>query len=163
MNDALLSSKKMNYCTPRDFFAQLDAEFHFALDAAATEKSAKCEKYYTPETDGLSSPWNLAGGLFSATHRMGGRLGNGCGKPTKRPVKERRLFSSFQREQTPDISTITSIRMRKSGSSEDGFASWTKMGQLTLRPRFRRWWLSFEPLTGCQIRLGRVACEPYAN
>lgn len=62
MNDALLSSKKMDYCTPQDFFAQLDAEFHFTLDAAATEKSAKCEKYYTPETDGLASPWNLAGG-----------------------------------------------------------------------------------------------------
>ena len=42
MNGALLSSKKMDYCTPRDFFAELDREFHFTLDAAATEASAKC-------------------------------------------------------------------------------------------------------------------------
>lgn len=62
MNKALLSSVKMDYCTPRDFFDKLDAEFHFSLDAAATEKSAKCKAYYTPQTDGLTSPWNLAGG-----------------------------------------------------------------------------------------------------
>lgn len=62
MNAALLSSKKMDYCTPQGFFDRLNTEFHFALDAAATDKSAKCKKYYTPETDGLKSPWNLAGG-----------------------------------------------------------------------------------------------------
>ena len=62
MNDALLSSNKMDYCTPQEFFDTLNAEFHFTLDAAATEKSAKCKNFYTPETDGLKSPWNLAGG-----------------------------------------------------------------------------------------------------
>lgn len=31
-------------------------------DVAAGDKSAKCPAYYTPETDGLKSPWNLAGG-----------------------------------------------------------------------------------------------------
>lgn len=62
MNAALLSSKKMDYCTPQDFFDRLNAEFGFTLDAAATDKSAKCAAYYTPETDGLKSPWNLAGG-----------------------------------------------------------------------------------------------------
>lgn len=41
MNGALLSSKKMDYCTPQGFFDTLNAEFHFTLDAAATEKSAK--------------------------------------------------------------------------------------------------------------------------
>ena len=62
MNAALLSSKKMDYCTPQDFFDRLNEEFHFTLDAAATDKSAKCPAYYTPDTDGLKSPWNLAGG-----------------------------------------------------------------------------------------------------
>ena len=62
MNAALLSSKKMDYCTPQAFFDVLNREFSFTLDAAATAKSAKCPAYYTPETDGLSSPWNLAGG-----------------------------------------------------------------------------------------------------
>ena len=56
MNGALLSSKKMDYCTPQGFFDTLNAEFHFTLDAAATEKSAKCKQFYTPETDGLTAP-----------------------------------------------------------------------------------------------------------
>ena len=62
MNKAILNSKKMDYCTPQDFFESLNKEFSFTLDAAATSKSAKCKMYYTPETDGLSSPWNIAGG-----------------------------------------------------------------------------------------------------
>lgn len=85
MNAALLSSKKMDYCTPQDFFDRLNEEFHFTLDAAATDKSAKCPAYYTPETDGLKSPWNLAGGLYSATLHTGARLGNGFAKPTRNP------------------------------------------------------------------------------
>ena len=62
MNAALLSSKKMDYCTPQDFVDRLNDEFHITLDAAATDKSTKCPAYYPPETDGLKSPWNLAGG-----------------------------------------------------------------------------------------------------
>ena len=62
MNGALLSSKKMDYCTPQGLFDTLNAEFHFTLDAAATEKSAKCKQFYTPETDGLTAPWNIGGG-----------------------------------------------------------------------------------------------------
>lgn len=41
MNAALLSSKKMDWCTPQDFFDKLNAEFNFVLDAAATEKTKK--------------------------------------------------------------------------------------------------------------------------
>ena len=92
MNAALLSSKKMDYCTPQDFFDRLNEEFHFTLDAAATDKSAKCPAYYTPETDGLKSPWNLAGGLYSATLHTGARLGNGFAKPMKNPGAGQRLF-----------------------------------------------------------------------
>ena len=64
VNPVLLSSKKMDYCTPRDFFDQLDWEFHFTLDAAATEKSAKCSRYFTPETNGLERPWSCGGAVF---------------------------------------------------------------------------------------------------
>lgn len=58
MNSALLSSKKMDWCTPQDFFDHLNEEFGFVLDAAATDKTAKCPLYYTPETDGLSQSWD---------------------------------------------------------------------------------------------------------
>ena len=64
MNNALLSSKKMDWCTPQDFFDKLNEEFGFVLDAAATDKTAKCKLYYTPETDGLSQSWNRGGAVF---------------------------------------------------------------------------------------------------
>lgn len=64
MNRALLSSKKMDWCTPQDFFDRLDAEFGFELDAAATEKSAKCARYFTPETDALAQSWQVGGPVF---------------------------------------------------------------------------------------------------
>lgn len=62
MNKALLSSKNMCWCTPQDFFDKLNEEFCFTLDAAATDKTAKCPLYFTPETDGLKSSWKVAGG-----------------------------------------------------------------------------------------------------
>ena len=41
MNAALLSSKKMNWCTPQDVFGKLNDEFGFVLDAAASDRNAK--------------------------------------------------------------------------------------------------------------------------
>lgn len=46
MNRALLSSKNNNWCTPKKFFDELDSEFHFVLDVAANEKSAKCKDFF---------------------------------------------------------------------------------------------------------------------
>ena len=94
MNGALLSSKKMDYCTPQGFFDTMNAEFHFTLDAAATEKSAKCKQFYTPETDGLTAPWTIGGGGAAcfATRRMAGRLGRGYAKPMRRHRPEQRWF-----------------------------------------------------------------------
>lgn len=64
MNAALLSSRKMDWCTPQDFFDKLNEEFGFVLDAAATDKTAKCPLYFTPETDGLSQSWACGGAVF---------------------------------------------------------------------------------------------------
>lgn len=64
MNKALLSSKNMNWCTPQDFYDKLNDEFHFMLDAAATDKTAKCPQYFTPETDGLTQSWRCNGAVF---------------------------------------------------------------------------------------------------
>jgi len=44
--------------TPQYLFDELNAEFHFNLDACATEKNAKCKGYYTKEQDGLSQKWD---------------------------------------------------------------------------------------------------------
>ena len=55
MNGALLSSKNMGWCTPADFFRELDQEFHFNLDPAATDKSAQWARYFTPAVVGLKA------------------------------------------------------------------------------------------------------------
>ncbi len=44
--------------TPRWFFNQLDAEFHFTVDVAATKENALCDRYYTKESDGLIHDWS---------------------------------------------------------------------------------------------------------
>lgn len=59
MNAVHFSSENQTWCTPWAFFKEIDTEFHFDLDAAATERSAKCSNFYTPETDGLSQEWNV--------------------------------------------------------------------------------------------------------
>lgn len=64
MNSVLLSSQYMNWCTPRDFFEKLNAEFHFTLDAAATDATALCPDYFTPETDGLARSWATSGAVW---------------------------------------------------------------------------------------------------
>ena len=56
--EVLLSSKKMDWATPQDFFDKLNAEFHFTLDPCADDQNHKCEKYYTEEQDGLSQDWS---------------------------------------------------------------------------------------------------------
>jgi len=54
MNKKLMFSSKSDlWCTPQDLFDSLNKEFNFTFDLCATKKSAKCEKYYTPEQDAL--------------------------------------------------------------------------------------------------------------
>ena len=81
MNKALLSSKNMCWCTPQDFFDKLNEEFGFVLDSAATDKTAKCSLYYTPETDGLSQSWDRGGAVF-------------CNPPYGRERQDERLIDT---------------------------------------------------------------------
>lgn len=53
----MFSSKTDLWGTPQDLFDELDAEFHFDLDVCALPENAKCERYYTPEQDGLVQEW----------------------------------------------------------------------------------------------------------
>jgi len=54
----MLSSKDMTWETPQDFFNKLNEEFNFTLDPCATQQTAKCEKYFTLEIDGLKQNWD---------------------------------------------------------------------------------------------------------
>lgn len=57
MNAGLFSSKSDEWATPRDFYKELDAEFHFDLDPCSTHDNAKCALHYTIEDDGLTQNW----------------------------------------------------------------------------------------------------------
>ena len=43
--------------TPKELFDELNMVFHFTLDPCALPENAKCEKFFTPEDDGLSQNW----------------------------------------------------------------------------------------------------------
>lgn len=51
------STGKDNWATPPEFFSRVAERFSFVLDAAAEPWSAKTERYYTEEQDGLVQPW----------------------------------------------------------------------------------------------------------
>ena len=55
--DVLFSSKSDLWETPQDLFDKLNQEFGFTLDVCAIPENAKCQKFYTPEQDGLKMPW----------------------------------------------------------------------------------------------------------
>lgn len=88
MNKVLLSSKKMDWCTPVDFFNKLNKKFHFVLDPAATDKTAKCPLYYTPETDGLFKSWDRGGAVFCNPP-----YGREIGKWVKKAYEEAQVMS----------------------------------------------------------------------
>ena len=64
LNQGLFSSEKQDWCTPQQFFDELDAEFHFVLDAAATHQNSKCKRCFTPEDDGLIQNSDVGGAVY---------------------------------------------------------------------------------------------------
>ena len=54
----MFSSEETSWATPQKFFDRLNERFKFTLDPCASQKSAKCSKYYTKEDDGLAQSWS---------------------------------------------------------------------------------------------------------
>jgi site-specific DNA-methyltransferase (adenine-specific) len=54
---AMMTSAREDWETPQDLFDQLNAEFHFDLDAAASSENAKCERFFTKADDALLQEW----------------------------------------------------------------------------------------------------------
>jgi phage N-6-adenine-methyltransferase len=46
------------WSTPQDTFDEWNALYHFTIDVCALPENAKCERYYTPEQDGLQQDWS---------------------------------------------------------------------------------------------------------
>lgn len=57
MNEVMFSSKNDNWETPQHIFNKWNSRYHFTVDVCATKDNAKCDKYYTPEMDGLKQKW----------------------------------------------------------------------------------------------------------
>ena len=53
----MYSSKTDLWETPQELFDELNAIWHFETDVCAIPTNAKCERYYTPEIDGLAQEW----------------------------------------------------------------------------------------------------------
>jgi phage N-6-adenine-methyltransferase len=53
----LFSSRRQDWATPQHLYDELTEEFRFTLDPCATRDNAKCERYFTPDDDGLSQDW----------------------------------------------------------------------------------------------------------
>lgn len=51
------TSNKDDWGTPWELFNELDAEFHFALDACADEQNKKCVPYFSVAQNGLFQDW----------------------------------------------------------------------------------------------------------
>jgi phage N-6-adenine-methyltransferase len=57
INKGLFSSNTEMWGTPQALFNQLNDEFHFDLDVCAIKENAKCDKFFSPEDDGLKQSW----------------------------------------------------------------------------------------------------------
>ena len=53
----MVSSNTNEWGTPQKLFDFLNQKFNFTLDPCCTHETAKCEKHYTIEDDGLSKSW----------------------------------------------------------------------------------------------------------
>ena len=53
----MMSSNTDLWATPKSFFDKLNTIYNFNIDVCALPDNAKCEKYFTPEIDGLSQDW----------------------------------------------------------------------------------------------------------
>lgn len=57
LSTALLQADSVTWETPDEVFEELDNIFHFTLDVCAEPETAKCERYFTRDDDGLAQDW----------------------------------------------------------------------------------------------------------
>jgi phage N-6-adenine-methyltransferase len=57
MNNIHFSSKTDMWATPQAFFDKYNEIYKFDTDVCAIAENAKCQKYFTPEENGLSQEW----------------------------------------------------------------------------------------------------------
>lgn len=63
-NDLMFSSKNQQWATRWETFKPLNEKYGFTLDVCSSVGEQKCDRYYTPENDGLTQSWNSSGEIF---------------------------------------------------------------------------------------------------
>ena len=65
-NKDLFTSKTNEWYTPQSLFDKIEKDLHikFTLDPCATKESAKCERFFTKEQDGLICDWEDEHSVF---------------------------------------------------------------------------------------------------
>ena len=58
MNKVHFSMESNEWQTPQYLYDELNKEFGFTLDPCCTKQTAKCDKYYIKEDDGLKQDWS---------------------------------------------------------------------------------------------------------
>lgn len=119
MQKQLFTSDKKYWETPQALFDELDKEFHFTLDAAASDKNHKCKKYYTERDNGLMQDWVVK--QFSVIRRMA-KLRPEYGQKNvskKRKSQALQLFYLFLQGQTERASISIYWDKRRFGLSVD--------------------------------------------
>ena len=91
---ACMSSKKMDWETPQDFFDELDKEFHFVLDVCADGENKKCQNYFSKKNDALKQDWNLISKLIGNGWKwMNPPYGREIGSWVKKASEERKVVA----------------------------------------------------------------------
>jgi phage N-6-adenine-methyltransferase len=75
ISPALYSSRSEEWTTPASFYAKLNAEFDFDLDAAATAENTKCLRYLDIQTDALKVNWAEHGSIIFCNPPYGREIG----------------------------------------------------------------------------------------
>lgn len=57
INNSIFTSNKEDWETPRALFEELNKEFNFDIDVAASNENAKLPKYYTKQENALNGVW----------------------------------------------------------------------------------------------------------
>jgi len=63
-NELMFSSEKQDWETPVRIFNELDREFNFHTDIAASKQNSKCANYVDEKTNALKTDWGELGNIF---------------------------------------------------------------------------------------------------
>jgi phage N-6-adenine-methyltransferase len=67
VSPVMFASASDEWSTPQDLFYELNREFNFGVDLAASPENTKCEVFYSKEASALVSDWGTAVGSFGGT------------------------------------------------------------------------------------------------